>query len=142
MNVITVGLTEQQQNLFTSMQNARNSHVTAFDNGKLAIQEIKKSQQSIDWIIVAGFDEDTQNKELLCAIRSMGISPEILVVNDQFKVNATRPSFCSVQQTDNGPKLLKCAMHTMLAQDRKESSVKSHTSMTVFEYQGKQRVKH
>ena len=147
MNIVIVGLSKKQQDLFYLLNNPDAHQVTAFKNGKLAMEEIKRSANTVDWIVVADFSENTFNKELLCGMRSMGICPEVLVVNDSFSVNATRPALCSVQQTDSGSKLLKCAMHSMLAQDRQDQEKRkeartSHSSMMVFEYQGKKSIKH
>ena len=147
MNIVIVGLNEKQQGLFQLLNNPDNHQVTSFENGKLAIDRIKKNKSVIDWLIVSDFSESSCNKELLCAIRSMNISPEILVVNDSFEVKATRPALCSVQQTETGPKLLTCAMHTMLSQDRKTQPESKKTttnpmSMMVFNYQGTKTIKH
>jgi len=148
VNIVIVGLNEKQQGLFQLFNNPDLHEVTSFENGKLAIDRIKENRRAIDWIIVSDFSESSCNKELLCAIRSMNINPEVLVVNDSFEVKATRPALCSVQQTDTGPKLLTCAMHTMLSQDRsnkpepKESTKANPMSMMVFNYQGKKTIKH
>lgn len=138
MNIMTIGLSDSEQGFWASLCKNSEHSVLGCNDIEDATQCLKNNgcgDQAFDWILIDGNVEPSSNKKFICMLGALNINAIVQFIGREINVNKNAPKLCSVQRTEAGIKLLKCAMHDMVSDSgpRSESSPES-SSPFVFRY--------
>ena len=137
MNIMTIGLSEFQQGFLVALCMGSTHSVVSCDDVEQASQVLESNytKEILNWILIDSEVKATSNRKLLCLLSALNINTKIQFIGNRINVNKNIPKLCSVQRTDTGTKLLRCAMHDVINSPVSNSVAQEETSNPfIFHY--------
>ena len=137
MNILTVGLHNNVTGILNMLHDVDNQHcVKHLYEKDEAINAIKNKAIKWDWIIIQGHDDPGQWKSILCAVNANAANTPITVLSSHIDGTRLRTPVCSMHNNGNGLSVSRCAMHSLLHEEKEPINVKQdhQPDPIVFEY--------
>jgi len=137
VNIMTIGLSEYQQEFFMTLCMDSTHSIVSCDDVEQASQVLESNHRKeiFNWILIDSEVRATSNRKLLCLLSALNINTSVQFIGNRINVNKNMPKLCSVQRTDAGTKLLRCAMHDVINSPASNSVAQEQTNTPfIFHY--------